>query len=580
MTGTNLKGTNVISMIVPTNHADTYATHDSIYGKGGWREVDTLAERDAIPAERRRRGMVVFVKETYKSYQLKNSDTNGGWVPFPATEDVSDIINEAIASGTIVIDLSSCVKKSEFEERMQEYYTSTKVDDLFRQNTEEIKEWVEDKHYLTEHQSLEACVTKESLASTLDNYVLASTLEQELQDYLKIAEIDEHLTDYVKNETLDLYTTKEELTTTLEGYATTDVTDAIKTSVNTLENVGFVTATELADKGYLNADNATELIKQMGYVDNEALATALTSYATTDAVTKALEVYPTKDEVQQTLTTGGYLTVKDLQGYATELWVKDYLVDAKYIQVKDLQGYATEKWVEDYVKLITGEIVDLTSYQKKEDETLVTEDKTIVGAINELANRPAVDAYTKAETDEKIAGIHIPSKVSELENDANYLTEHQSLDALATKEELAEEVKNAVKYSDFEYNGQRKTIQLANYDSISGVATDGTGHNLAMVSKWDVADFGAPGLHMNLNTLDKVTINDKENVATESYVNEKVKDMDLTEYVKKSEVEENYVPKTEYETLKATVETLQAEIEKMKNTIKEPSYLIIGEDGA
>ena len=145
---------------------------------------------------------------------------------------------------------------------------------------------------------------------------------------------------------------------------------------------------------------------------------------------------------------------------------------------------------------------------------------------------------------------------------------------------MAEEVKNVVKYSDFDYNGQRRTIQLANYDSISGVATDGTGHNLAMVSKWDVADFGAPGLHMNLNTLDKVTINDKENVATESYVDEKVRDIDLTNYIQKSEVEANYVPKAEYETLKTTVESLQAEIEKMKNTIKEPSYLIIGEDGA
>ena len=82
MIGTNLQGTNIISMIVPTNHADTYATHDSFYGKGGWREVNTLDERNAIPEERRRIGMVVYVRETFKAYLLKNSLSNAGWVPF------------------------------------------------------------------------------------------------------------------------------------------------------------------------------------------------------------------------------------------------------------------------------------------------------------------------------------------------------------------------------------------------------------------------------------------------------------------------------------------------------------------
>ena len=41
-----------------------------------------------------------------------------------------------------------------------------------------------------------------------------------------------------------------------------------------------------------------------------------------------------------------------------------------------------------------------------------------------------VDSYTKGETDELIDGVRdeIPTKVSELENDSGYLTEHQSLD--------------------------------------------------------------------------------------------------------------------------------------------------------
>ena len=93
----------------------------------------------------------------------------------------------------------------------------------------------------------------------------------------------------------------------------------------------------------------------------------------------------------------------------------------------------------------------------------------------------------------------------------------------ATKVELEEAVKDTVKYEEFTYNGEtRKTVQLANYDSISGVSTTGEGHNLVMLSKWDVADFGATGVHLNLNTKDTVTINDNDVVATNAYVDEKV----------------------------------------------------------
>jgi hypothetical protein len=74
------------------------------------------------------------------------------------------------------------------------------------------------------------------------------------------------------------------------------------------------------------------------------------------------------------------------------------------------------------------------------------------------------------------------------------------------------ELEGAVKYQEFGEN--RKTIQLANYDSISGVATDGTGHNLVMLSKWDKADFGAPGVKVNLNGSEaRPTYNDDKEIA-------------------------------------------------------------------
>lgn len=59
-----LKGTQVAAAIVPFTNLDTYATHDAEYGKGGFRSVDTNAKRDAIPAARKVKGMVVRVNDT------------------------------------------------------------------------------------------------------------------------------------------------------------------------------------------------------------------------------------------------------------------------------------------------------------------------------------------------------------------------------------------------------------------------------------------------------------------------------------------------------------------------------------
>ena len=60
----------VTALIAPTDSADTYATHSSLYGKGGLRTVDSIAERDAIPAARREISMLVYVIETNSFYRL------------------------------------------------------------------------------------------------------------------------------------------------------------------------------------------------------------------------------------------------------------------------------------------------------------------------------------------------------------------------------------------------------------------------------------------------------------------------------------------------------------------------------
>lgn len=174
------------------------------------------------------------------------------------------------------------------------------------------------------------------------------------------------------------------------------------------------------------------------------------------------------------------------------------------------------QFVNDLIqKALTGEIeVDLSKYALKTDlENLATKDEIPV----------------------------VPTNVSAFFNDIGYLTEHQDISNLATKDEFKALEDKAVTYKDFEYQGQtRKTIELANYNTLSGLGTDGSGYNLAMISMWNVADFGSPGVHMNLNTKDVVTINDDKVIATTEDVENAVGQIDLTPYAVKEQADKDY----------------------------------------
>lgn len=59
----------LIAEIVPKN-SGLFPTHVSTYGKGGWHEVQTVDERDNIPAERRSPGMACNVVSQNTIYIL------------------------------------------------------------------------------------------------------------------------------------------------------------------------------------------------------------------------------------------------------------------------------------------------------------------------------------------------------------------------------------------------------------------------------------------------------------------------------------------------------------------------------
>lgn len=65
-----IPGTNISAYIVPFDTADTYATHVDTYGQGGYRVVTNLTERNEIPQDRQKLGMLVYVYDDDKTFRL------------------------------------------------------------------------------------------------------------------------------------------------------------------------------------------------------------------------------------------------------------------------------------------------------------------------------------------------------------------------------------------------------------------------------------------------------------------------------------------------------------------------------
>lgn len=70
----------VIGSVEPNDLSDKYPTHNELYGKGGFRSVNDLTERDAITPARRSMGMLVYCIANEKFYQLKGGILNTNWI--------------------------------------------------------------------------------------------------------------------------------------------------------------------------------------------------------------------------------------------------------------------------------------------------------------------------------------------------------------------------------------------------------------------------------------------------------------------------------------------------------------------
>jgi hypothetical protein len=91
----------ITGFIAPTDDTDIFASHDDKYGRGGYRSVATLSDRDLITDDRRREGMLVFVLSEGKVYSLIGGITNAHWVDFTFSSTTDGSVFTKIAGETI-----------------------------------------------------------------------------------------------------------------------------------------------------------------------------------------------------------------------------------------------------------------------------------------------------------------------------------------------------------------------------------------------------------------------------------------------------------------------------------------------
>lgn len=138
--------------------------------------------------------------------------------------------------------------------------------------------------------------------------------------------------------------------------------------------------------------------------------------------------------------------------------------------------------------------------------------ENISSALDQKADKIAVDAITE-QLATKADAESVDNRFATVNEGLDSKADKIAVDAITEKVDgISADLEGVVKYQEF--GEGRKTIQLSNYDNISGIDTKGEGHNLVMLSKWDKADFGAPGVELNLNgSADRPTYNNTKEIA-------------------------------------------------------------------
>ncbi|EPP4232736.1 hypothetical protein ACUPZ6_001208 [Campylobacter coli] len=205
---------------------------------------------------------------------------------------------------------------------------------------------------------------------------------------------------------------------------------------------------------------------------------------------------------------------------ANAQYVMDYVRNQLNLTIGDLNNLKTES--KDLIVNAINEVLDnLNTYKEAINET----------TINQLIDAKLNPVILRVTTIEST--VDYTKELVEANKQAVEDLNTKVVDNTSAITDINRRLEEAVFYS--KIDDTRKTIQLKNYDSISGVSTTGEGINIAMVSKWDKVDLGSAQIPINLNGSEtRPTYNDSKEIALMDDVNTKA---DSDDVYNKSEID-------------------------------------------
>lgn len=313
----NIKGTNLSASIVPFTTDDQFATHCAKYGQGGWQEVATIADRNAITAQRREAGMAVYVVATGKIYVLANDLTTWNELELGAIDDVRVDGTSVVTNKIANIDLTGKVDKTTASSRVygtdrqgnQTTYdvdSFGKVDDV-KVNGESV---VENKVAIVSVPTKVSQLQNDSnfqdsleVQAAINTHNVDTTAHQDIRDSIVAATeftadtIVPTTTNFVPGTTYSVEQAFQR-TANLFGGTQGEIDD-----INALIPNQATTQNQLADKAFVNATVATNSANFRG------------NWATWDDVPTTANGYPEDYSGSRTPTNNDYMVVEDASDY-------------------------------------------------------------------------------------------------------------------------------------------------------------------------------------------------------------------------------------------------------------------------
>ena len=179
---------------------------------------------------------------------------------------------------------------------------------------------------------------------------------------------------------------------------------------------------------------------------------------------------------------------------------------------------------DNVIENVGGDLNGLNDKIEKEIERSITEDVSINEHVNHVETTLSDFAKETNKAfeiinDNLIQSINTINSAIEAERNERISEDNIIKDDISN---IKKEAETHVKFTDVstEQTPNRKAIILKNNDTILGTDTNGSTFNLAMLSKWNKADFGSNKVEFNINSSERPTVNDAEKIAYLSDINE------------------------------------------------------------